>query len=672
MNHLRRGFLKFTTGLSGALAISGHLIYLLPLVGAGAIFGDPAIQEVLSGQRAIAEAHWWGFDPAEATQALQSAIRSGAKTVRVRKMSGPWIVDKIDLASDQELIFEPGVVVLAKAGAFQGQGDSLFTAASRKNIRLTGPGATLQMRRADYDAPPYRKAEWRHVLNLHSCTNITVTGLTLAESGGDGIYLGVDRSGGPNRDIVIRHVVCDRNYRQGISVISAENLLIEDCVLKNTAGTAPEAGIDFEPNGPAERLVNCVMRRCISENNRGHGYDLALRAFSPSSAPVSIRLEDCVSRGTNRQSAYVNLSMSSPAGVPGRIEFVNCRFEDQGRAGITITKPAAGAVLRFENCRLADPVPPAAAPIRLQAPAGSKSKLGGIQFVNSQFEESMDRPLLDFPSRGGVPLAEVAGELIRHFEGRTERTVLDAAWLAKVSPPDPLFEMPTLPLNLAALPQPASWTAPRQLPPHRLRGTATLGLSVGKNERVRLGLRFLPVGRAKEAKPLTAVVLDTSGKPISQFSVKLGEEALGEFTSQDAGVYRVRCDANKHTLSVTSSSHPVCLLGDEGTFHFISTAATFSFIVPPETREFGLRLTGEGNAECVKASIFDPSGRNVWSEEAIAQPRGFIGKPSANAPAGQWQLRLEKPTRGAFEDHYVELRGIPPVLFFGAPAPSSR
>jgi len=31
--------------------------------------------------------------------------------------------------------------------------------------------------------------------------------------------------------MVIRDVVCDRNYRQGISVISAENLLIERCVL---------------------------------------------------------------------------------------------------------------------------------------------------------------------------------------------------------------------------------------------------------------------------------------------------------------------------------------------------------------------------------------------------------------------------------------------------------
>jgi hypothetical protein len=622
---------------------------------------------VLSGRRVVAEAHWWGFDPAEATQALQSAIRSGAKTVVVRKMSGPWIVDQIELASDQELIFEPGVVVLAKPGAFHGSSDALFTAASRRNVRLTGPSATLQMRRADYDAPPYRKAEWRHVLNLRSCTNVTVTGLTLAESGGDGIYLGVDRSGGPNRDIVIRHVVCDRNYRQGISVISADNLLIEDCTLKNTAGTAPEAGIDFEPNSPAERLVNCVMRRCVSENNRGLGYHFYLNFLDASSAPVSIRLEDCLSRGANRQSVNVSLPMSNRAAVPGRIEFVNCRFEDHGRAGLTISKPALGARVRFENCRLADPAPPATAPVRLLAPAGAKSKLGGIQFVNFQFDEKTNRPLLDFPSQAGVPLADISGELIRHQAGRTERIVLDDAWLAQVSPPDPLFDLPTLPVDLAALPQPANWLAPRQLPTHRLRGAVVLGLSVAGNERARLGLKFQPVGRAQAAKPLTALVLDPAGKRMRQFTVKLGEEGLGEFTAPESGLYRVRCEAGPHTVSITASSHPVCLLGEEGSFHFIHTAATFSFIVPPGTGAFGLRITGGGGEELVKASLFDPAGRQVWSEDAIGQPRGFIGQGASAGQPGPWHLRLEKPARGVFEDHYVELRGLPPVLFFDPP-----
>ena len=122
------------------------------------------------------------------------------------------------------------------------------------------------------------------MLDLQSCTNVRIYGLTLAESGGDGIYLGTATGSVPSKDIVIKDVVCDKNYRQGISVINAENLLIEDCVLSNTAGTAPAAGIDFEPNAPGERLVNCTLRRVVSQNNAGGGFLLAIPSLTTASA----------------------------------------------------------------------------------------------------------------------------------------------------------------------------------------------------------------------------------------------------------------------------------------------------------------------------------------------------------------------------------------------------
>jgi len=134
----------------------------------------------------------------------------------------------------------------------------------------------------------------RHVLSIRSSKNIEVHGLTLALSGGDGIYLGVSKRGVPDENIVIKDVICDRNYRQGISVIAARNLLIENTVMKATAGTPPSAGIDFEPNQTTEELVNCVMRNCVSEGNDGSGYTFYLPNLKADSAPLSVRLENCV------------------------------------------------------------------------------------------------------------------------------------------------------------------------------------------------------------------------------------------------------------------------------------------------------------------------------------------------------------------------------------------
>ena len=169
---------------------------------------EQAIREVMTGKRDVARAAWWGYDEKDATAALQAAIDSGAKKVIIEKMPGPWIVDKIKLVGDQELFFEPGVVIEAKKGAFHGRADSLFSAWNDvKNLKLIGPGATLRMHRDDYDNPKeYEKAEWRHAINLHGCENVTIEGLTIAKSGGDGIYLGAGRNHAPCRNVTIRDV----------------------------------------------------------------------------------------------------------------------------------------------------------------------------------------------------------------------------------------------------------------------------------------------------------------------------------------------------------------------------------------------------------------------------------------------------------------------------------
>jgi len=51
---------------------------------------------------------------------LQAAINSGARKLIVEDMGAPWITDKLTLASDLEIVFEKGVIVQAKRGAFRG------------------------------------------------------------------------------------------------------------------------------------------------------------------------------------------------------------------------------------------------------------------------------------------------------------------------------------------------------------------------------------------------------------------------------------------------------------------------------------------------------------------------------------------------------------------------
>ncbi|MCX7007583.1 MAG: right-handed parallel beta-helix repeat-containing protein, partial [Kiritimatiellaeota bacterium] len=422
------------------------LVFVLALAASGAEKIPPnpeAIAKVAAGRGGEACALWWGFDSADATAALQAAINSGARKLVVENPGAPWIVNKLYLASDQEIVFEPGVVVQAKRGAFRGTGDCLFTATLRTNVTLTGRGATLRMWKSDYDdKAQYEHAEWRHVLSFKSSANVQVTGLTLADSGGDGIYLGVGRCGVPCSDVVIRDVVCTNNYRQGISVISARNLLIENCTLTDTWGSAPEAGIDFEPNLDSEELVHCVMRNCVSANNRGDAYTFYLKSLRRTSRPISILLENCRAEGSRRSLAFVTGNDGDDAGVTGTMECNRCTYADGQHGGIVIgNKPASGTRVTLRACVISNPAltNAAQAPVEFFNGGDATEPFGAVQFERVAVHDPLGRmPPFAFHDSSGAGLRDIGGDIAMQRSNETAKVIqltpaLLAEWLPHTS-----------------------------------------------------------------------------------------------------------------------------------------------------------------------------------------------------------------------------------------------
>ena len=382
-----------------------------------------AVASVLAGRLVEANAAWWGFDEADSTSAIQAALDSGAKRVTIPYMGQPWIVRPLQLRSNQELFLEPGVVVLAKKGEFAGGGDSLMTANGAENLIVRGYGAALRMRKTDYMAPPYTKAEWRMGLALRGCQSVLVEGLNIESSGGDGIYI----DGGSGRrfckDITIRNVKCDDNHRQGMSVISADGLLVEGCTFSNTWGTAPAAGVDLEPDGNDQSLVDIVIRNCLMENNEGHEILVYPKNLRENAPDISIRFENCLIRktltddrpdgaaqGIGRNDAEHGWSGISVAGVcdngpQGVIEFVSCVVENSGKENLRIyDKSPDKASLRFQNCQFRNSWLVEHSnhwlhrvPIHLQIRRPYlAANLGGITFEDCYVFDSRSRPTISF------------------------------------------------------------------------------------------------------------------------------------------------------------------------------------------------------------------------------------------------------------------------------------
>src|SRR5690606_15031183 len=70
------------------------------------------IARVKAGTLQTANASWWGFDKADATDCLQNAINSGVSKLIVDNTGSDWIINKpLKLVSNQTIVFADGVVI---------------------------------------------------------------------------------------------------------------------------------------------------------------------------------------------------------------------------------------------------------------------------------------------------------------------------------------------------------------------------------------------------------------------------------------------------------------------------------------------------------------------------------------------------------------------------------
>ncbi|HRZ54782.1 MAG TPA: right-handed parallel beta-helix repeat-containing protein, partial [Candidatus Paceibacterota bacterium] len=293
-----------------------------------------------------------------------------------------------------------------------------------------GQSARIRMHKLDYQSAPYEKSEWRHGLAILGCRNVLIQDLTIEQTGGDGIYLGAAAGQIPNRQVTIRRVDCNANHRQGISVISAQDLLIEDCRLRHTEGTAPQAGIDFEPNHPADSLVRCVMRRCTAESNAGTGFQICPQSLDDTSSPISIHLDQCTSRSNGQHAIHL---CSAPKSPPvGHLRITRFFAEKDAMAGLSVQFNPYNAV-RIEiedsvlrDCALTDRFFP---PLYVQGLEADSRPAGNLHFRNVTVKDDRDRPILRIRDRHGNGVKAITGDIILERNGQRTPIAIDDAWL---------------------------------------------------------------------------------------------------------------------------------------------------------------------------------------------------------------------------------------------------
>lgn len=607
----------------------------------------------------------FGFDEEDSTRFIQAAFDSGCRKLILDRQSGPWYTLPLKMRSDTELIIEPGVELVAKRGEYKGLRDYLLELHGITNVTIRGgKGATLRMWKKDYQGPDYKHGEWRYALRIFRSRNVLVEGLTIVESGGDGI-------GVTGENIVIRNCVMDRNHRQGVSVFSVDDLLIENCVFSNTSGTPPEAGIDFEPDRSGESLKNVTLRNCLSINNVGRGFEFYLGRLNAASAPISITLENCRSVG-NKESAWIN-GGSHPDVVKGHVNFRSCRFESGSKGGITVYGASARAFdVSFTDCVLSNAMPENV--MKPDVLVGSELLQGpcdGIRFDNLTIFQPVDREwfLPAAPAYGAMPRRCGGNVTVVKPDGRRERFALDSAWVERnLSPVNGGRPLPPR----AKLPMPENVRVVDKCPgkceklsPVTLLYGAHYVFFAEKPGRCEFMGRKVPVvkGRKLDLRDMTVRAVNgaAAGKTWKIPAVKDSSERFA-FDAPAAGFYRLDVPSKGFRFILESSNVPVSIdvLDSPHIVAGFSKRPFSLWFAPAGFSPFSF-FAGGSSFYRFKASLYAPDGKLVKSADEVAGE--FLYNSAAPAPVGLYRVDIAPAANPNYDWITLDAFGMPGCIF---------
>lgn len=191
-------------------------------------------------------------------------------------------------------------------------------------------------------------SEYSAGLYLCDINNVKVSGCTIRNVGGDGIYIGRSRESIDNSNVLIEESSfynCGRsqsNPRQSIAVISGKNIVIRDCVMENNRKQA--YAIDFEPNKPYEggdvSISDCRIKgagiSCL-------GHKSAKKSVKIQGCTISAGNVDCYSVALNNCSGFIKDNTLKPSAKSNGIILSNS--PGVSISGNTITEASAGIML---------------------------------------------------------------------------------------------------------------------------------------------------------------------------------------------------------------------------------------------------------------------------------------------------------------------------------------
>lgn len=283
------------------------------------------------------------------TEAIQTALDQAGT---IKFPAGTFVVRPLFLRSNTTLILDPKTVLLAQAG-YQ-RLDSLLNFHSVDKVNVFANNATIKMQKAEYikqECPansstckPFH-SEWRHGVSLNSSNDIFIQNLISKDSGGDGFDINgftttsdskdpavIERQRAPSKNVTLDHCTAENNFRNGLSIVDCQNCLINGGSYNNTKGTAPEFGIDIEPNpGIPQWITDVRLINVRTQGNAQGGLSLVMGAVDHE---VSVLVENFQSINDGPFGGILFANGLTLASKPGQILIDKASIENPSGPGV--------------------------------------------------------------------------------------------------------------------------------------------------------------------------------------------------------------------------------------------------------------------------------------------------------------------------------------------------
>ena len=157
--------------------------------------------------------------------------------------------------------------------------------------------------------------EWGMCLSIiNGSSNITIENVKLEDAWGDGLYIN------EASNVITRNLEITNDRRNGVSVVSVDGYTSENDKISNISGTAPEAGIDFEPNATTDKLSNILVNN-LSIDSTTTALSFSLQNLDNTSTPVNITVNNYVNNNSDEGIRFVKNE-----NVTGNITINKCRL----------------------------------------------------------------------------------------------------------------------------------------------------------------------------------------------------------------------------------------------------------------------------------------------------------------------------------------------------------